>query len=111
MKSKLLLLIFVLAGVMWSLAVTIVATQKGFTLQYLDAPWAGIALGTFGGFMIGALGLRIYAKVSHREALRKIRERLPRQVETIDDYRLDSCQTMYRQPYVGYEAGRVRSAQ
>jgi hypothetical protein len=73
MKSKLLLLIFVLAGVLWALAVIIAATNNRFTTSFLSVPWAGIALGTFGGFMIGALGLRMYAISAHKEDMRKLR--------------------------------------
>ncbi len=101
MKSKLLLLIFVLAGVMWSLAVTVVATQKGFAVQYLDAPWAGITLGTFGGFMIGALGLRVHAIAAHKEALRKLRTTSPPQVAVSHWNEMQApFEQEHREPYI-----------
>jgi len=101
MKAKLLLLIFVLGAVVWSLAVTLVAAQNRFEYPPFDIPWAGIALGTLGGFLIGALGLRMYAKVSHKEALRKLRETMPPTVVVSPwNERPAPFEQEHRQPYI-----------
>lgn len=100
MKPKLLLLIFVLGAIMWSLAVTTVAAQSRFEYPPLDIPWAGIALGTFGGFMIGAFGLRMYAKVLNKEALRL--QAVPRQVPYAPNWNepLEPFEQPHCQPYI-----------
>jgi len=100
MKAKLLLLIFVLAASSWCLIVITFATQRGTTIQpYLNAPWAGIALGTFGGFMIGALGLRVFYAATHKEFLRKLRQQVPLQAISGNDP-LVPCQVGHREPYI-----------
>jgi hypothetical protein len=99
MKSKLFLLVFVVAGVAWALLVSVFAAQRGFSfVPYLDAPWAGIAVGTFGGWMIGALGLRMHAKIAHEEALRRINEHTVRHMEIYSDP--EPRQAGHREPYV-----------
>lgn len=101
MKAKLLLLIFILAGVMWSLAVTVVAANTRFEYPPLAVPWAGIALGTFGGFLIGALGLRMYTKISHREGLRKLRTAPKPQVAAFDWNEMQApFEQEHREPYI-----------
>ncbi len=101
MKAKLLLLIFVLASVFWALAVTVVAAHAHFEYPPFDVPWAGIALGTFGGFMIGALGLRMYVKVSHKEALRKLRTTSPPQVAVSHWNEMQApFEQEHREPYI-----------
>jgi hypothetical protein len=109
MKSKLLFLIFILAAISWDLIVTVIAAQHGFAIPSycLDCPWAGIALGTLGGFCIGALGLRMYAKVSHQEKLRRINRNTVRHVEIYPDP-LEPCQVGHREPYINYNKAVVR---
>ena len=70
MKQLMYLLIFVLAGVAWALVVTVAAASWS-AQPYLSAPWAGIALGTFGGWIIGAAGLRLYTKIAYRSRFPK----------------------------------------
>ncbi len=107
MKAKLLFLIFILAAVMWMLVVIMVGTQNHFTYEplLLSCPWAGIALGTIGGFCIGALGLRVYANASHKEYMRKLNERVPLQVQSGNDP-LVSCQVGHRVPYIDVKTAR-----
>jgi hypothetical protein len=102
MKAKMLFSIFILAAVCWSLIVIVIGTQHGFILQpYLDSPWSSGIVGIFGGFMIVALGLRVYGSASSKEFLRKVRAANPRhEIATNDGYALDKCQTMYREPYI-----------
>jgi len=108
MKAKLLLLIFVLAASAWCLIVITFATQRGTTIPpYLDAPWAGIALGTLGGFLIGALGLRVFYGATQKEFIKRLAKLEPILTVSGNDP-LVACQTMYRQPYTGYSAGRVK---
>jgi len=105
MKSKLLFLIFILAAIGWALIVTVTAAQHGFAvLRYgLECPWAGIALGTLGGFMIAALGLRMYAHTSTDEAIRKI-SRKPQPVPPAI-FDAESCR---QQSYIDHRKARVR---
>lgn len=99
MKAKLLLTIFILAAVMWSLAVVIAGTQRGFALQpYLDNPFASGGVGIFGGFMIAACGLRVYHNANHKAFLRQLAQQKPRLVATLHDP-LESYQMRHREPY------------
>jgi hypothetical protein len=100
-KAKLLFSIFILAGVCWSLVVIMVGVQNGFVLQpYLDGPWSSIFVGILGGFMIVALGLRVYGIASAKEFLRKLRKAPKHAIAMNEGYALDKCQTMYREPYI-----------
>jgi len=106
MKAKLLFLIFILAASAWCLIVITFATTRGVSIDFpffIANPWAGIALGTFGGFMIGALGLRMYANVTHKEYLRKLATIRPLATVNGTDP-LVPCQTMYREPYFSNKA-------
>jgi hypothetical protein len=101
MKAKLLFSIFVLAAVCWSLIVIVIGTSHGFILQpYLDSPWSSGIVGIFGGFMIVALGLRVYGAANGKEFLKRLEKAPKREIATNDGYALDKCQTMYRQPYI-----------
>ncbi len=102
MKSKLLLLVFVLAAVLWSVVVIEVASERMFSFPpYLDYPWAGIVLGTFGGFLIGALGLRMYTIITHREDVRKLRTTSPPQVAASDWNEMQApFEQEHREPYI-----------
>lgn len=99
MKAKLFLLVFVAAGGAWALIVTVFAAQNGFSLvPYLNAPWAGIALGTFGGWLIGAFGLRMHNKIAHVEAIRKMNAQ-PKLAAMNGNDPLVPCQVGHREPY------------
>lgn len=101
MKAKLLFSIFILAGVCWSLIVITIGVQHGFILQpYLDSPMSSGIVGIFGGFMIVALGLRVYSSASAKEFLKRLRKAPKHAIATNDGYALDKCQTMYREPYI-----------
>jgi hypothetical protein len=101
MKAKLLFLVFIVAAICWSLIVIMVGTQHGFILQpYLDSPWSSGIVGIFGGFMIVALGLRVYGAANGKEFLKRLQKAPKRAIATHETYALDSCQTMYRQPYI-----------
>jgi len=86
MKSRMMLLIFIWSAAMWALTVTVAAERASlqFPSLYLNCPWAGIALGTFGGFLIGALGLRVYAKTSIKEAMQKMRQAHTNRIQVSD---------------------------
>jgi len=100
-KAKLLFLVFIVAAVCWSLIVVMVGTQHGFILQpYLDSPWSSGIVGIFGGFMIVALGLRVYSSASAKEFLKRLQKAPRHTIATNDGYALDKCQTMYREPYI-----------
>jgi hypothetical protein len=100
MKAKLFLLVFVAAGGAWALIVTVFAAVDGFALvPYLNVPWAGIALGTFGGWLIGALGLRMYYKVDAQNAIRKLNAMVPRRPATAERFKLEPFQHGHRVPY------------
>ncbi len=108
MKAKLLLLIFVLAASAWCLIVITFATQRGVSIDFpffIANPWAGIALGTFGGFMIGALGLRMYANVTHREFMRRLAKQMPLQALSGNDP-LVPCQVGHREAYLDLKVAR-----
>jgi hypothetical protein len=108
-KAKLLFSIFILAGVCWSLIVITIGVQRGFVLQsYLDSTWSSGFVGILGGFMIAACGLRVYSIASAKEFLRKLRKAPKHAIATNDGYALDSCQTMYRQPYIVTDQRVVR---
>jgi hypothetical protein len=101
LKAKLLFAIFIVAAICWSLIVIMVGTQHGFILQpYLDSPWSSGIVGILGGFMIVACGLRLYSLVNTNEFLRRVRNAPRHEIATHENYSLDSCQTMYREPYI-----------
>lgn len=98
MKAKLFLLVFVTAGVCWALVVSVAAAMHGFNVFGVGAPYAGIALGTLGGFLIGALGLRMYVKADAQNFIREMNSR-PRMAVVNGNDPLVPCQVGHREPY------------
>jgi uncharacterized membrane protein len=101
MKNKLFLLVFVLMGAFHATVVSVVAARNGFEWLGVVAPYAGIVVGTTGGFLIGALGLRMYTRRDTRHFIEAANARAAQYRATMcEGYELDQCQTMYRKPYV-----------
>lgn len=98
MKAKLFLLVFVIAGICWALVVSVAAAMNGFNVFGVGAPYAGIALGTLGGFLIGALGLRMYAKADAINFIRKLNSK-PRFTAMNGNNPLEPYQVGHRTPY------------
>ena len=98
MKAKLFLLVFVVAGGSWALVVSVAAAMHGFNIFGVGAPYAGIALGTLGGFLIGAFGLRMYYKADAQNFIKRMNKRVPlTAVNGFDP--LESYQVSHRAPY------------
>lgn len=105
MKAKLFLLVFVVAGGAWALVVSVAAAMNGFNIFGVGAPYAGIALGTLGGFLIGAFGLRMYHKADAQNYIKRMNARRPlTAVSGIDP--LVPCQVGHREPYLD-KGGRL----
>ena len=105
MKSKLFLLVFVVLGVCWALLVTVYAQGVALAAYHVPPPYAGMALGVLAGWLVIALGLRVYCGILHKNAVRWARSRPPIPVTSGKDP-LVPCQTMYRQPYINWREMR-----
>ena len=108
MKAKLLFLIFILAASAWCLIVITFATTRGVNMDtpiYIAYPWAGIVLGVLGGFMIGALGLRVYSNANHKAFMRKLAEAEPLRAQGGNDP-LVPCQVGHREAYLDLKTAR-----
>jgi len=99
MKAKLFLLVFVVMGVCWALLVTVYAQGVALRAYHIPPPYAGMALGIFSGWLVIALGLRVYARITYRNAMQQQRSRPSIPVTSGNDP-LEPCQTMYRTPYI-----------
>jgi len=104
-KSTLYLLVFVALGVCWALVVTVYAQGVALAEYNIPAPYAGMALGVLAGWLVIALGLRVYCGILHKNAVRWARSRPPIPVTSGKDP-LVPCQTMYRQPYINWREMR-----
>jgi hypothetical protein len=98
MKAKLFLLVFVVAGGCWALVVSVAAAMHGFSFFGVAAPYAGIALGTLGGFLIGALGLRMYTKADAQNFIKDCNSRARLAAANGNDP-LVPCQVGHREAY------------
>lgn len=99
MKAKLFLMVFMVAGICWALVVSVAAAMNGFSVFGLAAPYAGIGLGTLGGFLIGALGLRMYTRADAQNEIKRLNA-LPRHPIVTADNPLDACQMGHREAYI-----------
>jgi len=69
-KSSLFLLVFVALGVCWALVVTVYAQGVALSEYHVPAPWAGMGIGIVCGWLVIALGLRMYSNINHKNAIR-----------------------------------------
>lgn len=100
MKAKLFLLVFVVMGGAWALIVSVygVSLILSFAGVVIPAPYAGIALGSFGGWWIGAIGLRLSTKAAFTTAIRRMNAE-PRHEICNGVNPLVACQNGHREPY------------
>ena len=93
MKSKLFLAVFYVAAAVWGWVV-LSATASW-------EPWAAWGLAMTGAFGVGAIGLRLYCIIVYRNTMRELYAKPVYPVAKNKSFVLDSCQTMYRKPYLG----------
>ncbi len=97
-KSSLFLTVFVALGAAWALIVTVYAQGVALSEYHIPAPWAGMGIGVVCGWLIIALGLRLYVNINHKNAIRAINSKPLRPTVNGQDV-LEPFQRGHRVPY------------